>query len=88
MEAYAGWKKRLGVFFYIGIFLVLEVIFGYFILESRSLFIENSIKDGSYLAQAQTEKIETRMNGYAFSVELAGKYLDEMVDQQLSLIHI
>lgn len=82
MEAYAGWKKRLGVFFYIGIFLVLEVIFGYFILESRSLFIENSIKDGSYLAQAQTEKIETRMNGYAFSVELAGKYLDEMVDQQ------
>lgn len=84
MEASARFKKRLGVILYIAVFLVVEIVFGYFILESRKLFVKNSIKDGGYLAQAQTEKIETRMEGYAFSVELAGKYLDEMVDLHTS----
>lgn len=79
MEPSAGLKKRLGIFLYIAVFLVVEVVFGYFILKSRNIFLENSIEHGSYLAQAQTEKIETQMEGYAFSVDLAGKYLDEML---------
>ena len=79
MDVNTGWKKRLGIITYISAFLVIEVIFGYFILESRSLFVENSIKHGSYLAQTQIEKLETRMGEYAFSVDLAGKYLNEMV---------
>ena len=56
MEASAGLKKRLGMILYIAVFLVVEIVFGYFILESRNLFVETSIKDGGYLAQAQTEK--------------------------------
>ena len=88
MKTSASLKKRLGVILYIAVFLVVEIIFGYFILESRKLFIENSIKDGCYLAQAQTEKIETRMEEYAFSVELAGKYLDEMVAMHMSDVQI
>lgn len=84
MESSTVLKKRFGIILYIAAFLVVEMVFGYFILESRRIFLENSIKNGSYLAQAQTEKIETQMEGYAFSVELAGKYLDEMVDQHTS----
>ena len=80
METSAGLKKRIGLILYITVFLVLEVVFGYFLLESRSLFMESTIRDGSYLAQTQVEKIESRMNDYAFAVTLAGKYLDEMVD--------
>lgn len=80
METSAGLKKRFGLILYVAVFLVVESVFGYFILESRNLFVENTIKDGRYLAQAQVEKIETRMNDYAFAVTLAGKYLDEMVD--------
>lgn len=80
METSAGLKKRLGLILYIVIFLVIELVFGYFILKSRHLFVENTIKDGGYLAQAQAEKIQTRMDEYAFSVTLAGKYLDEMAD--------
>lgn len=80
MDSSTGLKKRLGIISYITVFLVVEMIFGYFILESRRLFLANSIKHGGYLAQAQIEKIETQMQDYAFSVELAGKYLDEMVD--------
>ena len=80
METSAGLKKRIGLILYITVFLVLEVVFGYFLLESRSLFMESTIRDGSYLAQTQVEKIETRRNDYAFAVTLAGKYLDEMVD--------
>lgn len=80
MESSTGLKKRLGIISYIAVFLTVEMIFGYFILKSRSLLWENSIKHGGYLAQAQMEKIETQMQGYAFSVELAGKYLDDMVD--------
>lgn len=80
METSAGLKKRIGLILYITVFLVLEVVFGYFLLESRSLFVESTIRDGSYLAQTQVEKIESRMNDYAFAVTLAGKYLDEMVD--------
>ena len=80
-------KKIRRNFIYCG-FLVVEIVFGYFILESRKLFIQSSIKDGCYLAQAQTEKIETRMDEYAFSVELAGKYLDEMVDLHMSDVQI
>ena len=79
MEAGTGFKKRAGVILYIAVFLVIEIVFGYFIVESRSIFMENSIKHGGYLAQAQTEKIETRMDEFAFSVELAGKYLDDMI---------
>ena len=84
MESGAGLKKRLGIVFYIAVFLVVEMLFGYFILQSRSIFVKNSMKQGGYLAQAQTEKIEKQMEEYAFSVDLAGKYLDEMVDAQLS----
>lgn len=80
METSAGLKKRLGLISYVTVFWVLEIVFGYFLLEFRSLFIESTIRDGSYLAQTQVEKIETRMNDYAFAVTLAGKYLDEMVD--------
>ncbi len=80
MESSAGLKKRLGIILYVTVFLVVEVIFGCFILESRRFILENSIKHGGYLAQAQMEKIETQMQGYAFSVELAGKYLDDMVE--------
>ena len=80
METSAGLKKRLGLILYVTVFLVLELVFGYFLLESRSLFVESTIRDGSYLAQTQVEKIESRMNDYAFAVTLAGKYLDEMVD--------
>ena len=83
METSAGLKKRLGIILYVTVFLVVEVIFGYFILESRNLFLKNSIKHGGYLAQAQIEKIETRMEEYAFSVELAGKYLDDMVEMHV-----
>lgn len=84
MESSTGLKKRLGIISYIAVFLVVEMVFGYFILESRNLFLENSIRHGGYLAQAQMEKIETQMQGYAFAVELAGKYLDEMVDNHMS----
>lgn len=80
METNAGFRKKLGLILYVTVFLVLEVVFGYFLLESRSLFVESTIRDGSYLAQTQVEKIESRMNDYAFAVTLAGKYLDEMVD--------
>lgn len=34
------------------------------------------------MAQAQVEKIETRMSDYAFAVTLSGKYLDEMIDMR------
>ena len=84
MDSSTGLKKRLGIISYITVFLVVEMIFGYFILESRRLFLANSIKHGGYLAQAQVEKIETQMQSYAFSVELAGKYLDDMVDTHMS----
>lgn len=84
MNVSAGLKKRVSVILYIATFLVMEVVFGYFLLESRHLFMENSVKHGSYLAQAQIEKIETRMGEYAFSVELAGKYLDEMAGLDLT----
>lgn len=84
METSAGWKKRLGLILYVTVFLVLEIVFGYFILKSRNLFMESTIRDGSYLAQTQVEKIETRMNDYAFAVTLAGKYLDEMADAKMS----
>ena len=80
METNAGFRKRLGLILYVTVFLVLEIVFGYFLLESRSLFVESTIRDGSYLAQTKVEKIESRMNDYAFAVTLAGKYLDEMVD--------
>ena len=80
METNAGFRKKLGLILYVTVFLVLEVVFGYFLLESRSLFVESTIRDGSYLAQTQVEKTESRMNDYAFAVTLAGKYLDEMVD--------
>lgn len=83
MESSTGLKKKLGIISYITVFLVVEMIFGYFILESRRLFLANSIKHGGYLAQAQIEKMETQMEGYAFCVELAGKYLDEMVDAHM-----
>lgn len=63
---------------------MLEIVFGYYLLESHSLFVESTIRDGSYLAQMQVEKIESRMNDYAFAVTLAGKYLDEMVDANIS----
>ena len=84
MESSTSLKKRLGIISYMSVFLVVELVFGYFILESRNIFVENSIKHGGYLAQAQAEKIETQMEGYAFSVDLAGKYLDEMVDAHMS----
>lgn len=82
MEIGVGLKKRFGLSIYIAIFLVIEMVFGYFILESRNLFVKSTIQDGCYLAQAQAEKIETRMDEYAFAVDLAGKYLDEMVAAQ------
>lgn len=84
METSAGLKKRLGLILYVTVFLVLEIVFGYFLLESRGLFVESTIRDGGYLAQTQVEKIESRMNDYAFAVTLAGKYLDEMVDTNTS----
>ena len=65
MESGAGLKKRLGIVFYIAVFLVVEMLFGYFILQSRSIFVKNSMKQGGYLAQAQTEKIEKQMEEYA-----------------------
>lgn len=49
METSAGLKKRLGLILYVTVFLVLEIVFGYFLLESRSLFVESTIIDGSYL---------------------------------------
>ena len=58
MESSTGLKKRLGIISYIAVFLAVEMIFGYFILESRRLFWESSMEHGSYLAQAQMEKIE------------------------------
>lgn len=61
MESSTGLKKRLGIISYIAVFLAVEMIFGYFILESRRLFWESSMEHGSYLAQAQMEKIETQM---------------------------
>lgn len=73
---------------YIALFLIVELVFGYFILESRHVFVENSIKHGSYLAQAQVEKIETRMDQFSLSLELAEKYLDDMVDVQTSDMEI
>lgn len=84
METSAGLKKRFGLILYVAVFLVVEMVFGYFILKSRNLFVENTIKDGGYLAQAQAEKIQTQMDKYAFSVTLAGRYLDEMVDMRAS----
>lgn len=76
MATSLGLKERLGLIIYITAFLVLEIVFGYYLLESHSLFVESTIRDGSYLAQMQVEKIESRMNDYAFAVTLAGKYLN------------
>lgn len=84
MEYGACLKKRLGIILYIAGFFVIEIVFGYFILQSRNIVMKTSIKHGGYLAQAQMEKIETQMEGYAFSVDLAGKYLDEMLDAHMS----
>ena len=78
MEIGVGLKKRFGLSIYIAIFLVIEMVFGYFILESRNLFVKSTIQDGCYLAQAQAEKIETRMDESALAVDLAGEYLAEM----------
>lgn len=83
MEISVGLRKRFGLSIYIAIFLIIELVFGYFILESRNLFVENTIQDGCYLAQAQSEKIQTRMDEYRFAVDMAGKYLDEMVAAQI-----
>lgn len=84
MTTNTGWKKKLGIILYVVGFLILEIVFGYFIVESRNIFMKNSIQYGSYLAQTQVKQIETRMGDYAFSVELAGKYLDEMMDTDMS----
>lgn len=84
MEISAEFKKRFRIFLYIAAFIAVEIVFGYFTLESRNLFLENSIKYGSYLAQAQTEKIETQLDEYVASIELAGKYVDEMVELNAS----
>lgn len=75
MATSLGLKEIRINYIYYGL-LVLEIVFGYYLLESHSLFVESTIRDGSYLAQMQVEKIESRMNDYAFAVTLAGKYLD------------
>ena len=51
MATSLGLKERLGLIIYITAFLVLEIVFGYYLLESPSLFVESTIRDGSYLAQ-------------------------------------
>ena len=69
--------KKIRITLYIVTLLIVEIVFGYFTLESRNLFLDNSINYGSYLAQAQTDKIETQLDEYISSIKLAGKYLDE-----------
>lgn len=73
-------KKNAGLICYLSLFLIVEFIFGYFILETRSIFLEKTVQTGQYLAQSYVEKIETRLEEYIFSVELAGQYLEEMND--------
>ena len=79
MEISSGFKKKFRITLYIIIFIAVEIVFGYFTLKSRNLFLSNSVNYGSYLAQAQTDKIETQLGEYVLSTKLAGMYLDEML---------
>lgn len=79
MEISNGFKKKFRITLYIIIFIAVEIVFGYFTLKSRNLFLSNSVNYGSYLAQAQTDKIETQLGEYVLSTKLAGTYLDEML---------
>lgn len=71
-------KKNLGLICYLSVFLIVEFLFGYFILETRSIFLEKTVQSGEYLSQSYVEKISTRLEEYIFAVELAGQYLQEM----------
>lgn len=71
-------KKTVGLICYISVFLIVEFLFGYFILETRRIFLEKTAQTGQFLAQSYVEKIDTQLSDYVFSVELAGQYLQEM----------
>lgn len=68
MEISSGFKKKFRITLYIIIFIAVEIVFGYFTLKSRNLFLSNSVNYGSYLAQAQTDKIGTQLDEYVLSM--------------------
>ena len=71
-------KKTVGLICYISVFLIVEFLFGYFILETRRIFLDKTAQTGQFLAQSYVEKIDTQLSDYVFSVELAGQYHQEM----------
>lgn len=71
-------KKNVGLICYLSVFFIVEFLFGFFILETRSIFLDKTAQTGQFLAQSYVEKIDTRLDDYVFSVELAGQYLREM----------
>ncbi len=88
MNPSSEFKKRSILILYISLFVVVEVVFGYFMFEARRVFMENSIQNGKYMAQTQVEKIEKQMEKFYLAVNQVGKDLDKMVDLQLSHTNI
>lgn len=84
MKASSGLKKRIGIIIYIALFLVVELVFGYFMLKARHIFMENSFINGNYMAQTQVEKLEKQMEKFYLAVDQIGKDLDKMLDMQFS----
>lgn len=71
-------KRNMGLICYISVFLIVEFLFGYFILETRRIFLDKTAQTGQFLAQSYVEKIDIQLDDYVFSVELAGQYLRDM----------
>ena len=46
MEISSGFKKKFRITLYIIIFIAVEIVFGYFTLKSRNLFLNNSVNYG------------------------------------------
>ena len=84
MKASSELKKRSVIILCIAVFVVVELVFGYFILEARHIFMENSIRNGNDMAQTQVEKIEKQMEKFYLAVDQIGKDMDKMLDMQLS----
>lgn len=81
-------KKRFTIIIYIALFVVVELVFGYFMLEARHVFMDNSVNNGKYMAQAQVEKIEKQMEKFHLAVDQVGKDLNKMLDMQTSHAYI
>ena len=56
MEAGTGFKKRAGVILYIAVFLVIEIVFGYFIVESEAFLWKTPLSMGAIWPRHKRKK--------------------------------